>query len=372
MDKTIAIIGAGPAGSMLAYKIAPHAKKVLLYDHKAPWEKPCGGMLRPDIIEAHTELKEYPYPVCWCNEIQYISPRNHRKLIKTEKAIPVISRLEFNKYLLEIAIKSGAEYLQKKVTGITQDNTRWIIETNSHFEKVDIIVGADGVNSIVRTKTIGKLPDKHLCITVGYLLTGVPENQYIISFIERWGYLWVFSRSDHTSAGIGTELGVVPAGELFRKLDDFLISNYPGFDIKKKYSALVPAARDERFFNFACCAKNWLLVGDAAGHVDPLFGEGIYYALESAKVAAQAILRGHIQLYDKLWKDRYGNILKHRALFRRNLSIFAQNFNPEIIGLVMYSQATESRFSDEISLKPDARPLDSINHDTEKQVSQPR
>jgi flavin-dependent dehydrogenase len=87
MDKTIAIIGAGPAGSMLAYKLASCTKKVLLYDHKAPWEKPCGGMLRSDTIDEHPELQNYPYPVKLCNGIVYISPNNDRKHVKAKKAM---------------------------------------------------------------------------------------------------------------------------------------------------------------------------------------------------------------------------------------------------------------------------------------------
>ncbi|MCK4822668.1 NAD(P)/FAD-dependent oxidoreductase [bacterium] len=344
MDKTIAIIGAGPGGSMLAYKLALYDKKVLLYDHKAPWEKPCGGMLGPDTINEHPELENYPYQLNLCNGIVYISPRNDRKLIPAEKVIPVVSRIELNRFLLDMARNSGAEFIQQKVLDISQDNSQWIIETNDSSQKADLIVGADGVNSIVRKTTIGTFPKEHLALTCGYILTGIPENQYITKFLDMEGYIWVISRADHTSAGIGAKLGTVSGKDLFEKLDDFLCENYAGSKIKKKYSALIPTATDKSFFDKPCCGDNWVLVGDAAGHVDPVVGEGIYYALKSAKVAAQAILNGDIHSYDTLWRDKYVDTLKQGASFRQNLSTLAQDFNPELFGAMMYNEAIGSSF----------------------------
>jgi geranylgeranyl reductase family protein len=343
VDNTIAIIGAGPAGSMLAYILASHDKKVILYDHKAPWEKPCGGMLGPDTIHEHPELENYPYPINFCNEIVYISPRNDRKFVKAEKVIPVISRMELNRFILDMATNLGAEFVQMKVVDISQDDSQWTIETDDSSHEADLIVGADGVNSIVRKATVGKFPKEHLSLTCGYFLTGVPEDQYIMKFLDMEGYIWVFSRADHTSVGIGAKLGTVLGYSLFKILDDFLCENYPGLKIKKKYSALIPTATDEGFFDTPCCGDNWLLIGDAAGHVDPIVGEGIYYALGSAKVAARAILNGDIHSYDTLWREKYGDTLKQGASFRQILSKLSQKFGSEIIGAMMYFREIASQ-----------------------------
>jgi geranylgeranyl reductase family protein len=338
MDHKTAIIGAGPAGSMLAYKLASGGGRVHLYDHRAPWEKPCGGMLSAGAIDANPELQRYPYPTRRCHAMVHISPGNDRIRLPAQPPNHVVSRIELNRYLLGMAQKAGAQFIQKKVRHVSLKKTQWTIELDGGGQKADIIVGADGVNSNIRKTIIGKFPRAHLSLTCGYLLDGIPENQFIAKFLDIEGYLWVYSRTNHTSAGIGATLGSVSGKDLIKKLDDFLRENYSGFTILKKYSALIPTVSDERFFDRPCCGDNWLLVGDAAGHVDPVVGEGIYYAFESANAAAQAISRGDICSYDTLWRTRYGDRLKQRAAFKHKLSNLVRKFGPEISGAIRFGE----------------------------------
>jgi digeranylgeranylglycerophospholipid reductase len=62
-----------------------------------------------------------------------------------------------------------------------------------------------------------------------------------------------------------------------------------------------------------CAGENWILIGDAAGHVDPISGGGILYALWDGKLAAEAIIKRDLREYDKLWKKEYGKKLKTQS-----------------------------------------------------------
>ena len=75
---------------------------------------------------------------------------------------------------------------------------------------------------------------------------------------------------------------------------------------------MLPSARNPEFFATPCAGKNWILVGDAAGHVDPISGGGILYALWDGELAAQAIKANNPQSYDLLWRDAFGKDLEER------------------------------------------------------------
>jgi len=136
--------------------------------------------------------------------------------------------------------------------------------------------------------------------------------------------------------GIAAALGSLPGKSLFNMLDRFLSERYPRAHVFHKYSALIPLAAGESFFRQPACGSDWLLVGDAAGHVDPLLGEGISFALKSAECAAQAILSGNIPTYEALWRERYGNMLADRASVRRTLSVLGRALAMEVLAEMVF------------------------------------
>jgi flavin-dependent dehydrogenase len=72
------------------------------------------------------------------------------------------------------------------------------------------------------------------------------------------------------------------------------------------FSAIIPLIKDPNFYKIPCAGENWILIGDAAGHVDPITGEGILYAMWGAELAAKTITNHNIQEFDTLWRKEYG------------------------------------------------------------------
>ena len=84
-----------------------------------------------------------------------------------------------------------------------------------------------------------------------------------------------------------------------------------------------------------------MLIGDAAGHVDPFTCEGIYYALQSAKLAAQCIINGDTLSYDTMWRNTYGAHLKNQATNMKKITEFASQYDKEMIGTLLFNYAVK-------------------------------
>ncbi|MBU2510107.1 hypothetical protein KJ966_02175 [bacterium] len=75
---------------------------------------------------------------------------------------------------------------------------------------------------------------------------------------------------------------------------------------------MVPAIKSSGFFSQHCTGENWILIGDAAGQVNPIKADGIYYAIKSGKLAAEACIKNDLPSYDFMWRKTYGKLLsKH-------------------------------------------------------------
>ena len=129
------------------------------------------------------------------------------------------------------------------------------------------------------------------------------------TFSDVAGYLWSFPRADHTSVGLGCRLGALPLQEMGGRLDRFLAEMCPGASVGRRWAALLPFAADATLWDTSCAGPGWALLGDAAGHVHPLTGEGIAYALWSAELLAQAFADGDPLGYEALWRAAYGHEL---------------------------------------------------------------
>jgi flavin-dependent dehydrogenase len=190
---------------------------------------------------------------------------------------------------------------------LEQTRDGWCVRTTSgQVFSADFVVGADGVRSIVRRHLVGPIPRQHLGLAVGYHVRGMPDALTFQTFADLEGYLWSFPGSDHASVGIGSRLGSVPPQGLWQWVDQFLDDTCPGASRERRWAGLLPMARDTSLWDTPCAGPGWALLGDAAGHVHPITGEGIAYALWSAELLAQAFQQEDLQVYEGLWRERYG------------------------------------------------------------------
>jgi geranylgeranyl reductase family protein len=303
----VAIVGGGPAGSYCAYCLAENGIHPTIFDHSHPREKPCGGMISPLAQELFPFLKNLPIDHIKRVKMYLFPPSGRKVTVKTKKSqIICVSRLKFDQFMLNKALNKGVELAKEKVVDVERKNDLWKIKTDKGCYYAKILVGADGVNSIIRRRIMKSLnlEDKGICY--GYFVKGLENEDIHIYFLaHRTGYIWVIPRKENTSIGIGCTEKMNLKG--FKKeLEDFIAKRYPNAKKLERWIALIPNIKSVKTFSTPICGKNWLLIGDAAGHVNPILGEGIPYAMLDGELAAHAISQNNLLSFDLLWKRAYG------------------------------------------------------------------
>jgi len=308
----VLIVGGGPAGAYCAYNLANQGIKPVILDHSHPREKPCGGGISPPVLKKFPFLEKFRSSGLTFGNFKIISCIDTQVMTKNLEDGFCISRKCLDQGMLEMALQKGAKLVKEKVLDIREKGKIWKVVTSKTVFSAKIIVGADGVNSIVRRRTIGSISKENLALTFGYFTSSLENDAATIKFLaEIPGYIWVFPGLDYSNIGLGSELRY---GRMLKSLlDAYINSRFPNIKIISRYSAMLPSASDPNFFKLPCAGENWVLIGDAAGHVDPISGGGILFALWGGNLAAQAIESKNVKLFDKKWKEEYGSYLAERC-----------------------------------------------------------
>ena len=298
----IAVIGGGPAGAMAAESLARSGQKVVLLEDRQAWEKPCGGGITRKALVRYPFLAEAQVEHNWIDCCEVISPAGRRVNLPFSQKLAIYSRTVLNGLLLERARQAGAELVADRVVALEGEAGDWRLRLRSGVERgARYVVVASGARSPFRARFMRAYAPGELLICVGYYLPGT-SHRVQVRFMEGLeGYIWTFPRHDHFSAGIASPTdGSFSSAELRRKLDMFLEAE--GFDYRSGtfYSHILPVPNRATLTDKPFCGDGWAMVGDAAGVVDPITGEGIYYALRSGELAAQAIAAGAPERYQQM------------------------------------------------------------------------
>lgn len=303
MKNQIAIVGGGPAGSHLAAALAQSGRSVLLIEEKPGWEKPCGGGI------THKALVQYPFlrddaqvARNWVDRCELVSPAGRRVCFQLGRPIAVFSRSVLNQFLLQRARLAGARIVQSRVTSIRGKAGSWQLQSTSGEIEAAYLVLAAGARNPFRAQFSQPFVPADLMVTAGYYVPGSSACMQLQFREGLHGYIWIFPRADHFSAGICGKMGGMSTAELRRLLERNLTSAGLDFSKAKFYAHVLPALSSSTLRQAAVNGEGWAMVGDAAGLVDPITGEGLYYALRSAELLARAFLQNRPETYVPLLK----------------------------------------------------------------------
>ena len=285
--KRVAILGGGPAGAFAAERLASAGLDVLVFDEKLAWEKPCGGGVTYKAYSQYPFLIENSTPKRLITETVLAAPHGGEVTLKLDDPLLIYSRLDLNRMLLERAERAGAQIEKARVLEMSRYGRGWQLRTSSGMADADFCIVATGArNALAEVGT--ELTAEDTMPALGYYVPG-DQTRIDIQFLPRLeGYIWVFPRCGHLSVGICGK--GEPASSLRTRLEQYLTERGIAWKGAAFYSHLLPSLGAASWKKNRVAGEGWMAVGDAAGLVDPVTGEGLYYAIRSGDLAARALL----------------------------------------------------------------------------------
>ena len=310
----VAVVGAGPAGAaaaLSALRTRPDAS-VLLVDRAAfPRDKSCGDGIAPHALDelARLGIADVLADQVPVRRLRVLSPAGAEAVTTLQRPDAVVPRTVFDARLVEAAVARGAVLEQRTVRSLEDLDAR-------------VVIGADGANGVVRR--LAGLP-RHTPTTTavavrGYAASpaGEPEQVIVMDGRDWPAYAWRFDTGTGVSnVGFGMLLPSLQAQDHPRRaLEDRLVELLPeaaGAERLRSHHLPLSPGRPRQ------PDGRVLLAGDAAGLVNPLTGEGIFYALLSGRLAGAAAVLGRDPgaSYREALERELGRHLQHTSVLTR-------------------------------------------------------
>jgi geranylgeranyl reductase family protein len=297
----VIVVGAGPAGSATALHLAGSGARVLLADKaRFPRDKPCGGGL------TGRALRHVPCdvePVVERVVDRMVMRAGYWTTVDRASATSLIAmtqRRRLDQHLAERAASAGADFRDgTPVLDIEIDDPGVTARVGYSRVRAAFLLGADGANGVVaRAAGLGDGIVRGVALegNVPWSALDRPEYEsaaWVELGVVPGGYGWVFPKRDHANLGVG---GWMSEGPRLREHLDRLARAHA---VDPKQLTDVRGHRlPMRELGAPAARGRVLLVGDAAGLVDPLSGDGMYEAFVSARLASDAIITGHPEAYE--------------------------------------------------------------------------
>jgi geranylgeranyl reductase len=291
------VVGGGPAGATAAEALARRGRSVLLLDRSGRI-KPCGGAIPPRLI------RDFAIPdrllVARARSARMISPSDTRVDMPIEQGfVGMVDRADFDEYLRERAADAGADRRDGSFEGLTRDSDGVAVvayrpraagKTDAPtLVRARTVIGADGAKSAVARQCV-KGAQRMKYVFAYHEIVRAPKQGFDGSRCDVFYngrlspdfYSWIFPHGETASIGTGTaRKGFSIRGAVAQLRAEVGLADV---ETIRREGAPIPLRPLKRWDN----GRDVVLAGDAAGVVAPASGEGIYYAMEGGRLAAEA------------------------------------------------------------------------------------